>query len=230
MSNLAQNFQNPNYKPLTIGEFAIHQDEDGLYCLNDLHKASGHEQKYRPKYWLENQQTKDLINEIEKEISEGGNPTSLLKRAINVIRGNRSDGLKQGTYVCLELVYAYAMWISPPFYLKVIRTIMALDQPQPELKTSPIVDRTALHIANIIQDDLLFLPPKERCQWFVVVDPIHERGGVLIQKLPNTYYPVNIVNFADRLSALQSIIAGSEVVELGRSIKRYLSKEELLTL
>ena len=193
---------------------------DGLYCLNDLHKASGNEKKHQPALFLRLDQTQSLIAEIEK------NRSTDMQIAYKTYKG----GLKQGTYVCLELVYAYAMWISPPFYLKVIRTIMALDQSQPELKTSPIIDRTALHIANIIQDDLLFLPPKERCQWFVVVDPIHERGGVLIQKLPNTYYPVNIVNFADRLSALQSIIAGSEVVELGRSIKRYLSKEELLTL
>lgn len=191
---------------------------DGLYCLNDLHKASGNEKKHQPANFIRLDQTQGLI----KEIDNSSDMRSLSFKQLT--------GAKGGTYVCLELVYAYAMWISPPFYLKVIRTIMALDQPQPELKTSPIVDRTALHIANIIQDDLLFLPPKERCQWFVVVDPIHERGGVLIQKLPNTYYPVNIVNFADRLSALQSIIAGSEVVELGRSIKRYLSKEELLTL
>lgn len=48
MSNLTQNFLNPNNKPLVIGEFTIRQDEDGRYCLNDLHKASGDLAKHKP--------------------------------------------------------------------------------------------------------------------------------------------------------------------------------------
>jgi DNA-binding NarL/FixJ family response regulator len=107
-----------NVLTLTISNTPIKQDDDGRYCLNDLHKASGSHQKHRPKYWLENQQTKDLITEIEK----GGIPPIYTKQQL-------------GTFVVKELVYAYAMWISPSFSLKVIRTFDSLvtGQLQPTL-------------------------------------------------------------------------------------------------
>lgn len=66
MSNLTQNFLNPNNKPLVIGDFTIRQDEDGRYCLNDLHKASGGSDKHRPTYFIRNDQTQELIKEIER--------------------------------------------------------------------------------------------------------------------------------------------------------------------
>ena len=117
MSNLTQNFANQNNQPLTIGDYSIRQDQDGRYCLNDLHKASGNDQKHFPAYFLRNQQTKDLINLIESENYDMQICISK-KQAVNTVKGK---GKEQGTYVVKELVYAYAMWISAKFHLQVIR-------------------------------------------------------------------------------------------------------------
>ncbi|MCJ0828704.1 KilA-N domain-containing protein [Acinetobacter sp. NIPH1876] len=128
MTSLTQNFLNPNNKPFVIGDFTIRQDEDGRYCLNDLHKASGDLAKHKPSNFLRNQQTQDLIVEVESfsnmRSSEDDRCSNLSigQKAINVIKG----GEKQGAYVVKELVYAYAMWISPKFHLMVIRAYDSL--------------------------------------------------------------------------------------------------------
>ena len=96
---------------ISIADTDIRMDAKGRYCLNDLHKAAGGERKHGPTLWMDNQQTKDLISEIAQEVGDTGIPVSVIK-----------GGLKQGTYVCKELVYAYAMWVSPAYSLKVIRT------------------------------------------------------------------------------------------------------------
>ncbi|WP_227556822.1 KilA-N domain-containing protein [Acinetobacter johnsonii] len=91
----------------------IHRDQHGRFCANDLHQASGGERKKQPQYFLENKQTQDLV----QALIDTGIPVS----PVEVVRG----GLNQGTYVVKELVYAYAMWISAKFHLKVISTFDA---------------------------------------------------------------------------------------------------------
>lgn len=103
---------------MKIDNLNIKTDAEGRYCLNDLHRAAGREKRHSPSYWLANQQTADLI----AELSDTGIPVSTQK-----------GGRGQGTYVCKELVYAYAMWISTTFHLKVIRAYDALVNNQVEL-------------------------------------------------------------------------------------------------
>ena len=114
-----------NQKTIEIDGAVIRQDDQGRYCLNDLHRASGSEQKNQPRYFLENKQTQDLV----QALTDSGIPLS----PINVIRG----GLEQGTYVVKQIVYAYAMWISAAFNLKVINTFdaVATGAMQPQITT-----------------------------------------------------------------------------------------------
>lgn len=112
---------NTSVQPFIVSDTFISQDAENRYCLNDLHKASGGEAKNKPSEWLRNKQTTELI----EEISKAGIPAledGIQTLPVNVING----GNQPGTYVVKELVYAYAMWISPAFSLKVIRAYDAL--------------------------------------------------------------------------------------------------------
>ncbi|OIG81234.1 DNA-binding protein, partial [Acinetobacter baumannii] len=125
MSNLTQNFLNPNNKPLVIGDFTIRQDEEGRFMLGDLHKASGGEKKHQPSNFLRTEQIKELINEIDHSAnlqSSDNDHSSNMRSAVKVVNG----GDNRGTYVVKEIVYAYAMWISPKFHLMVIRAYDSL--------------------------------------------------------------------------------------------------------
>ena len=105
---------------LTILDKPISQ-HNGLYSLNDLHEVSGMSKKNQPGNFIRLEQTQDLINEIKCS-------SDLRITPISTIKGNHSSGLRQGTYVCKALVYAYAMWISPKFHLMVIRAFDGMVQ------------------------------------------------------------------------------------------------------
>lgn len=90
---------------------------DNLYSLNDLHKASGGADKHSPFRFMRNEQTKDLISEINSQT-----PNLV---ASKIIRGG-SDLTVRGYWVCEELVLSYAMWIDPKFHLIVLRAFLNL--------------------------------------------------------------------------------------------------------
>lgn len=104
---------------ITICQTAISQDEDGRFCLNDLHRAAmlngANKRTKEPGKFLGSRQTADLVKELADTQDLGIDP-------VNTVKG----GAQQGTYVVKELVYAYAMWVSPSFHLKVIRAYDAM--------------------------------------------------------------------------------------------------------
>ena len=101
---------------LTLGSIAIRQ-HNGLFSLNDLHKAAGGELRHRPVEFLRLEQSLALLDELQK----GGDSHLFL---------NTTKGRNGGTYACRELVIAYAAWISAAFHLKVIRVFLATGQSQ----------------------------------------------------------------------------------------------------
>lgn len=111
---LTQGFNMPNSTALTVAGTAVRQF-NGLYSLNDLHKASGGEAKHEPNQFSRLDQTQALIAEIK---------SADMRICIETRRGNNG-----GTFACKELVIAYAAWISAAFHLKVIRVFLDTVQP-----------------------------------------------------------------------------------------------------
>lgn len=101
---------------LVIAGWGIRRDDAGRYSLNDLHRASGGAARHQPSFWLRNAQTEDLVAELlQSADSQSAAPVLTI-----------NGGPARGTYVAKELVYAYAMWISPAFHLQVIRAYDAM--------------------------------------------------------------------------------------------------------
>tara|TARA_R110000772_G_scaffold170449_1_gene282354 strand:- start:231 stop:1073 length:843 start_codon:yes stop_codon:yes gene_type:complete len=98
---------------LMISSVVIRQDQDDRYSLNDLHAAAGDREHMSPNRFTRTRNFELLVQELTPEMA------SSPYRSI-------SRGKNQGTFVCKELVYAYAMWISPRFQLQVIQAFDTL--------------------------------------------------------------------------------------------------------
>lgn len=144
-------------KALTVAGITVRQ-MNGLYSLNDLHKASGGEARHKPSEWLRNQQTQDLVEEIQK----AGIPALVVKKG----------GSMPGTYACPELVIAYAAWISAGFHLNVIRVFLSVAAPQSApYSVQPgqsLSGEQAATLRNMLNDGARKLPKAEQGNAMVV--------------------------------------------------------------
>lgn len=115
--------------------------KDNLYCLTDLYRASGSNQKHRPKYFLANRQTKELIEVIQK-----GGITPIMTK------GGRSGG----TYAHKNIVYLYAMWISAEFANHVISVFDGVQSGQQGQEvTEAILHRVSQEAAKMVQEGIM---------------------------------------------------------------------------
>lgn len=81
-------------------------DENGMFSLNQLHKASGTTATKRPGNWIANRQTIDFLNTYSS--------AGIL--AVETVNG----GTRRGTWGLEQVIFAYAEWISPEFHRAVI--------------------------------------------------------------------------------------------------------------
>ena len=142
---------------LNIADTAIRQDAEGRYCLNDLHRAAvasgANERTKEPGKFFASQQTADLVKELSDTQDLGITP-------VNVVKGNFASGIAQGTYVVKELVYAYAMWISPAFHLKVIRAYDAMVTAPPVLNPANLSRLQLIELAMQAEQERLVIEAK----------------------------------------------------------------------
>lgn len=143
-TSASRGFLMPNTLPqITISNVTIRQDLTGRYCINDLHRAAGGEKRHQPSDWLRNQQTQELITEL----ASPGIPGDEQNQPVISVQGSPDTG--GGTFVVKELVYAYAMWISPKFHLQVIQTFdKVMEDQKPKTPGEALVEMAQNFLAH----------------------------------------------------------------------------------
>ncbi len=121
---------------IQIAGVSVRQDKEQRFSLNDIHNAAVangvNRRSKEPSKFL----ASAIRSELELELTTQ-DPGSLPVVTI--------EGRNGGTFVCKELVYAYAMWASPSFHLHVIRSFDRL-QSEERAKQEAIRSRQAARL------------------------------------------------------------------------------------
>lgn len=111
---------------LEISDASVRIDQEGRYCLNDLHRAAMRRGKaqisHKPSNFLRLPGTIKLINALKERCS----PASIDPVASS--KGGAKN--QQGTFVEKTLVYSYAMWVDAHFAIEVIETFDKVKNPE----------------------------------------------------------------------------------------------------
>lgn len=166
---------------LSIGDIAVRQ-HNGLFSLNDLHKASGGNPSQRPGNFLQIDQTKALVAEIE---------------TAEIPAVSTREGRNGGTYACRELVIAYAAWISAAFHLKVIRVFLdATTRP-----ANPAIDYTRVSPSDkqTIRKAVAARAGKNKLAYAAIYEALHRRFDV------NSYHELPAESLQEALTLVNAI-------------------------
>ncbi|MEI8668850.1 KilA-N domain-containing protein [Pseudoalteromonas sp. B131b] len=148
---------------LIISNTLIPVDHYNRVNLNALHKASGLGKHKAPNKWLSNVSTKELILELNSDLSLGKiEQTPNSGSALEVNNG----GSNRGTFAHELLAISYAGWISPKFQLEVNRVFLHSKRNEPELATLPTLSE--LPILDFPEMRLsMFIPFRDMfdCGW-----------------------------------------------------------------
>ncbi len=137
---------------MTLDLTSVKTDPEGRYCLNDLHRLAGGEKRHQPTNWINTQQTQDII----------ALKAAQLRNTCNSRYMPIESKQKSGTYACEDLVYDYAMWVSPEFKLAVIRAFQEVQRAAPSIDTIPLPTNTTPAHLRVVQQTYQgspFLPP-----------------------------------------------------------------------
>lgn len=197
---------NTSTMALTISNFPVRQDNFGRFCLNDLHKSAGGEERHSPNRFTRSDNYQSLIDELTPYLAFA---------PVESIRGGKSPG----TYAVKELVYAYAMWISAKFHIAVIRAYDALvSAPQYGLRQlpEPKTKKALPGGLSLEQQDCIKALVKSRVETL----PKEKQGGAAIRcwssiktKFGKTYKEVDPENFSAVISLVSRLPLEGELLE-----------------
>lgn len=131
---------------LTVAGTRVRQDTSGRFCLNDLHRAAGAEPRHQPAFFARRRETAELADELHAQAGASAN----LQPPLCTV----NDGIANGTYACRELVYAYAMWISAAFSVRVIRAYDAMATAPAPVDPTTLSRRDLLTLALQAEEEL----------------------------------------------------------------------------